>query len=378
MKKILFGASVYQHLTAFHKPFMKWFQERGYEVHAIGNESLGKKIELEKIGVICHDIDFDRLPFSKKNMNALKQLNELFSIHYFDLIHVHTPTASFLTRYAANNAKQGKVIYTAHGFHFFKGASIKNWLTFFPAEKLAAKWTDVLIVMNNEDFLLGEKLGFKKNKNLFFVNGVGVDLNEFIEEDNAENNYLKTELKLSEDSVLVTCIAELSTRKNQSFLLENWHTIISKMPNAQLILVGKGPDEGEIRTFIQTHELTNIHLLGYRTDVPKIISASDIITLVSKQEGLPRCLMEGMAVSKPIICTNIRGSADLVDDKETGVLVDLGNNAKLSNCMIELIGNEELRKKYGEKAKLKIQDYSIESVLRVMGDIYCGILKNDI
>ncbi|MGE6513581.1 glycosyltransferase family 4 protein [Lysinibacillus sphaericus] len=370
MRKILFGASVYQHLTSFHRPFMKWFQNQGFEVHAIGNDSLGRKAELEEIGVICHDIDFDRLPFSKKNMYALKQLKKLFSIHYFDLIHVHTPTAAFLTRYTAKNAQQGKIVYTAHGFHFFKGASKKNWLAFYPAEKLAAKWTDALIVMNNEDFVSGEKLGFKKNKNLFFVNGVGVDLNEFISDDVVGNNSLKDELKLNEDSVLITCIAELSNRKNQFFLLENWNTIISKMPNAHLILVGKGPDEEKIKTFIHAHDLVNVHLLGYRTDVPKIISGSNIITLVSKQEGLPRCLMEGMAVGKPIICTNIRGSADLVSDKNTGFLVELGDNENLITRIIELGKNEEVRHIFGEHAKMKVQEYSIENVLKVMENIY--------
>lgn len=374
MRKILFGASVYQHLAVFHQPFMKWFQEQGYEVHAIGNDSLGRKNELEEIGVICHDIDFDRLPFSRKNIEALKQLKELFSNHFFDLIHVHTPTAAFLIRYMAKKAHQGKIVYTAHGFHFYKGASKKNWLVFYPAEKLAARWTDALIVMNKEDLLSGEKLGFKINKNLFLVNGVGVDLNEFMSNDNINNsinkNYLKAELKLKEETVLFTCIAELSNRKNQFFLMENWRTINSKMPNGHLILVGKGPDEEKIRNFINMQHIENVHLLGYRNDVPKIINASDVITLVSKQEGLPRCLMEGMAVGKPIICTDIRGSADLVSDKQTGFLVKLGDNENLIHKIIKLGEDNKLRQSFGNNAKIKIENYSIENVLIDMENIY--------
>ena len=374
MKKVLFGASVYQHLTAFHRPFMKWFQEKGYEVHAVGSNSLGRKAEIEEMGIICHDIDFERLPFSSKNIYAFKQLKKLFSTHYFDLIHVHTPTASFLIRYAAKKAQQGKIVYTAHGFHFFKGSSTKNWLAFYPAEKLAAKWTDALVVMNKEDFISGERLGFKKNKDLFFVNGVGVDLNEYKINNTEVDNFLKTELKLENDAILITCIAELSKRKNQFFLLENWKETVSKIPNAHLVFVGKGPDEEKIQTFIKVNNLSNVHLLGYRNDVPKIISDSNIITLVSKQEGLPRCLMEGMAVGKPIISTNIRGSAELVSNEQTGFLVNLGDNENLVKRIIELAGNEEMRHKFGEKAKINIEKYSIDNVLKEMEKIYSKLL----
>ncbi|MET4560632.1 glycosyltransferase family 4 protein [Lysinibacillus parviboronicapiens] len=374
MKKILFGASVYQHLTAFHRPFMKWFQEKGYEVHAVGSNSLGRKAEIEEMGVICHDIDFERLPLSRRNINAYKQLKKLFSTHYFDLIHVHTPTASFLIRYAAKKAQQGKIVYTAHGFHFFKGSSTKNWLAFYPAEKLAAKWTDALIVMNKEDFISGERLGFKKNEDLFFVNGVGVDLKEYKVNNPEGDNFLKTELKLENDAVLITCVAELSKRKNQFFLLENWGSIISKAQNVHLVFVGKGPDEEKIKTFINEHDISNVHLLGYRTDVPKIISASDIITLVSKQEGLPRCLMEGMAVGKPIISTNIRGSADLVSNEQTGFLVDLDDSENLIKSIIELAENEEMRYEFGHNAKIKIEKYSINNVLKDMENIYSKLL----
>jgi len=373
MKKVLFGASVYQHLASFHKPFMKWFQEVGYEVHAIGNDSLGRKYELLEMGVICHDVDFDRSPLSKKNFKAINQLKHLFSSHFFDLIHVHTPTAAFLTRYAAQKHQQGKIVYTAHGFHFFKGGTIKNWLLFYPAEKIATKWTNTLIVMNNEDYSSGEKLGFQKNKNLFNVNGVGVDLTEFVIDNSSE--YLKIELELNEKAVVIVCIAELSSRKNQIFLLNSWNDIIKQVPNAHLVFVGKGPDEDMLKKFIQKNNLINIHLLGYRKDVPQIIASADIVTLVSKQEGLPRCLMEGMAVGKPIICTDIRGSADLVVDRNTGFVIELDNQKMLSDQMIKLILDEELRKEFGENAKVRIQDYSIDQVMRDMKKIYSNILN---
>lgn len=370
MKKVLFCASVYQHLSAFHKPYMRWFLEKGYEVHAVGSNNLGRKDELEEMGVICHDIDFARLPFSRENLKAYKQLSNLFSEYYFELIHTHTPTASLLIRHAAFKAKQGKIIYTAHGFHFFEGASKKNWLLFYPAEKMAAKWTDLLIVMNQEDLVSGENLGFKVGEDLFLVNGVGVDLREYaIDNQNGDRN-LKQELMLSEDAVLISCIAELSSRKNQFFLLENWKEIVASVPDIHLVLVGKGPDEQMLKNYIIKNNIFNVHLLGYRKDIPQILASSDIVTLVSKQEGLPRCLMEGMALKKPIITTNIRGSSDLVVNDETGLLVNLNDNKALVEAIIKLATNENLRSIFGENGGIKIQDYCIDNVLEDMTKIY--------
>jgi len=373
LKKILFVASVYAHFAAFHKPFMKMFQEKGYEVHAAGSNSMNRKDELNEMGVICHDVEFERFPFSKKNLKALKELNALFQVHYYNLIHVHTPTASFLTRYIASKHNQGKILYTAHGFHFFKGASRKNWLLFYPAEKMAKRWTDGLLVMNGEDFSLGKKLGFKENQNMFHVHGVGVDLNEFHEAIN-KKTCLKEELSLDSNAVVICCVAELSARKNQMFLLENWETIVERCPAANLVLIGSGNDSAKIKAYITENEMRNVHLLGYRSDVPSIIASSDIVTLVSKQEGLPRCLMEAMACAKPIITTNIRGSKDLVDNGQCGLVVDLGDRERLIKSFITLIEDEQLRVNYGKSGRKKIQDYILPTVLTEMEEIYSRYL----
>ncbi len=368
--KVLFGASVYNHLSAFHKPYIKHFQNQGYEVHAIGSNSMGRKDELIEMGVICHDIDFDRIPFSKKNIIALRKLNQLFKQQYFDLIHVHTPTAAFLTRYAASKHKQGKVLYTAHGFHFYEGAPKKNWALFYPAEKMAVKWTDALVVMNDEDYQLGKRLGFQEEKNLFSVHGVGVDLEEFKVQDTSGAKTIRDELGLERDTQIISYIAELSTRKNQMFLLENWQAIIKECPKAHLVFIGEGSDEEKLKRYIKENDLMNVHLLGFRKDVPNIIAASDIVTLVSKHEGLPRCLMEAMAVGKPIIASDVRGSRDLVDDRRTGYLVGLDDEEKLRTRFISLLKDEKARREFGDQARAKIEDYSLTNVLNEMSSIY--------
>jgi glycosyltransferase involved in cell wall biosynthesis len=321
------------------------------------------------MGIICHDIDFDRSPFSKNNIKAIKEMNAIFQEYYFNLIHVHTPTAAFLTRYVASKHSQGKVLYTAHGFHFFKGASRKNWLLFYPAEKMAKRWTDGLLVMNEEDYHLGKRLGFKENENMFHIHGVGVDLQEFSVKTEKVMD-IKSELGLGSDAIVISCVAELIARKNQMFLVENWKKIIKFCSNAHLLLIGGGKDFDTIKTFIHEQGIKNVHLLGYRNDVAKILAASDIVTLVSKQEGLPRCLMEAMACAKPIITTNVRGSRDLVENGQCGIIVNLGDHEHLINSLIALINDDKLRTVYGKNGQKRIQNYSLMNVLNEMEDIY--------
>lgn len=354
---------------------MKRFQDQGFEVHAIGNNSMGRKDELVAMGIICHDVEFYRIPLSGKNLKAVKVLNELFEKEYFDLIHVHTPTAAFFTRYVASKHKQGRILYTAHGFHFFKGAPLKNWALFYPAEKYALKWTDGLIVMNTEDFQLAKKLGYKKNENVFKVHGVGVNMSEFNSKRVSGEQCIRDELKLGESELIISCIAELSSRKNQMFLLENWQAITEIVPNAHLLLIGNGVEKSKIKKFIKNQKLQNVYMLGFRHDVSEIISSSDIITLVSKHEGLPKCLMEAMACGKVIVTTNIRGSRDLVEHEKNGLVVELGDNNHLVQSFINLLNSEQLRIDYGDRGQMKIQDYSLKKVIGEMDQVYSRYLS---
>lgn len=356
---------------------MNMFLDKGFEVHAIGSNSMGRKEELTAMGVVCHDMEFYRIPLSSKNMRALKQLDDLLSEEYFELIHVHTPTAAFLTRYIVSKHQQGKIIYTAHGFHFYKGAPLKNWLLFYIAEKLAVRWTDGLIVMNKEDYQLGKKLGYKEQENLFKVHGVGVDLTEFQSTISNNNINIRKELGLKDDSLIVCCVAELSARKNQLFLLENWPSIVMKCPNAHLIFIGTGSNEKKIKEYITKQEIRNVHLIGFRRDVNQILASSDIVTLVSKQEGLPKCLMEAMACGKVVVATNVRGSRDLVEHESTGIVVGLGDDASLVQSFVTVLQSDRLRLEYGRNGQKKVQNYSLQIVLREMDEIYSRYLNNE-
>lgn len=368
-RKVFFVASVYGHLAAFHIPFMKLLESKGYEVHAAASSADGRMDEVEAVGVTCWDIPFARSPYSPRNVLAFTRLRNLLRNQHYDLIHVHTPVAAFLGRYLAKETHQGPVLYTAHGFHFYQGAPLRNWLIYYRAERIAAKWTDGLLVMNSEDYETAKRLGFKPGQNLFYVHGVGVNLEEFRTR-TAVGTSIRAELGIRPDDVIITCVAEFNNNKNHGFLLDGWSRLTHHLGNCHLLLVGSGGEMEPLKEKVKCEKIPRVHFLGYRTDVPRIMSESDIVTLVSKREGLPRSVMEGMAAGKPIVASNVRGNRDLVENGRTGFLVELGDVPGLAAAFEKLILDRELRDRMGSAGRVRIQAYDLDNVLAEMSSIY--------
>lgn len=369
--KILFVASVYRHLTAFHIPYIQYFQSKGYDVWAAGtgNED---KITLQEMQVNCIDIPFSRSPLSMKNIEAYKMLQQLFVTEKFDLVHVHTPVAALLTRMAFKKSVNGKIVYTAHGFHFFRGAPKPNWIIYYPAEKLAAKWTDHLITINNEDFQNAHKL--LPSEKISYVHGVGV---EFADENIAaeEKQRLKKSLGLAEDAIIISYVAELNTNKNHQFLLGNWKQIKQKNPQLELLLIGAGDKEQELKELVKNEQLSGIHFLGYRRDVATLLQITDIVALLSYREGLPKSIMEAMVAEIPCVVTNTRGLRDLIHHDENGFVIDHGNDEKLVEAFTSLGQSLKLREKMGVRTKELVQPFLVKNVVKEYAKIYEQLLK---
>jgi glycosyltransferase involved in cell wall biosynthesis len=373
--QVLFLATVYSHLAQFHIPFMNLLRSRGYTVHAAACMDGSHHVDrVVATGTTCWNIPFARSPYRPRNIIASLRLRELLAREHYDLIHVHTPVAAFLGRYLAKATRQGPVIYTAHGFHFFRGAPLKNWVVYYTAEKIAARWTDCLIVMNSEDHDLGQKLGFRPGRNLFHTHGVGVDVSKFSEHSSV-NGDIRTDLCIDDDEPVVVCIGEVSTRKNQDFLLDGWALIGRKLDFGHLLLVGSGDRLETLSRRVERERIPRVHFLGYRKDVPQILAQADIVTLLSKHEGLPRCIMEAMSAGKSVVASNVRGNRDLVEHGTTGFLVDLGDTASLVSALEILMVNTDLRNSMGNAGKHKIKDYDLVSVVAELGEIYDRFLK---
>jgi len=369
--KVLFVASVYRHLTAFHVPYIQYFQSQGFEVWAAGT-GVPDKEKLEELQVKCIDVPFSRSPLSMQNIDAFKTLKNLFHNENFDLVHVHTPVAALLTRRAFKNNRYGKIIYTAHGFHFFEGAPKQNWLIYFMAEKIASKWTDHLITINEEDYKNAHKL--LPTEKISYVHGVGVEnMSKSLTED--EKKLLKEQLGLSNESIVISCIAELNYNKNHQFLLRNWKLLKQENPQFELLLIGTGENENKLKDYVTKEQLLGIHFLRYRRDVPDLLQISDIVTLLSYREGLPKSIMEAMEASIPCVVTNTRGLRDLIKSNENGFVVNHEDDQALVTAFTVLAKEEPLRKQMGQKARQSVEPYLLDKVLQEYIAIYERLLK---
>ncbi|SHF32130.1 Glycosyltransferase involved in cell wall bisynthesis [Thermoanaerobacter uzonensis DSM 18761] len=369
MKKILFIATIESHILNFHIPFIEYFYNKGYEVHVaakLGN----RQDELKDLNVVCHDVNFSRSPYSLSNIRALNQLIKTMRENKFSLVHVHTPVGAFLGRLAAKITNTKPVLYTAHGFHFYKGAPLKNWLIYYTMEKIAAHWTDGFITMNEEDFNIAKKFNLRRKDAVFYVHGVGLDIEKYSINDEERRKKLREELGFSDNDILLLTVAEINTNKNHKQIIDTIK-ILKDYSSIYYLIVGTGEEEEKLKNYVLLNNLEErIKFLGYRRDISEILNAIDIFILTSLREGLPRAIMEAMAAGKPIIATNVRGNRDLVRDGVNGYLVPVNDIEATAKAITKLAENTTLRTKMGEEGRRIIQDYDIKKVLREMDEIY--------
>ena len=373
MKKVLFVATVASHIKTFHEPFLKLFKENDYKTYVAANWNLKENNKIAYCDEFIQ-IPIKRSPYTIQNIKAINELKKLIKKEKFDIIHCHTPMGSVVARLAAKEARKNgtRVIYTAHGYHFYKGAPLINWLLYYPVEKWLAKYTDTQITITQEDFDLAKKKF--KIKDLNLVHGVGLDEEEFnilISDEEKEN--LKQELKIDDKSVVCTYVAELNKNKNQQLLIKAIKRLKDDNNNVTLLLVGKGRYEPKLLKLIKKMKLEeNVKLLGYRSDIVKILSITDIYLASSLREGLPVNVMEAMYMGLPIIAVDNRGHRELVQHNENGFIVEqnsaMENN--MSNYLNLLVNDKHLREKFGNDSKGKVREYTLNNVINSMNKIY--------
>ena len=366
MKKVLFTATVDSHILCFHIPFLKLFHDKGYEVHVATNGTdeipyCDKKIK----------VSFERSPFKFNNIRAIKQLRKVINEEHYDIIHTHTPMGSVVTRLAAKKARKNgtRVIYTAHGFHFYKGASLKNWLLFYPIEKLLSRITDDLITINMEDYEFARK---KFHCQVHYVPGVGIDENKFnFSMSNEDKKELRKSLNLKDDDFVMIYPAEISARKRQIWLINAITELLRNHKDIHLLLPGKDSLNGKCQKLVKELELSSqVHFLGYRKDIPKLLKISNIALSSASQEGLPVNIMEAMYVGLPIVASDCRGNRDLVKDGENGYLIELNDKGKFSNSILKLYNEKNNYSKYFKYNRELVKKYYLDNVMKYMVKIY--------
>ena len=372
-KKILFVATVVKtHIMQFHIPYLNMLQEMGWETAVAARNDYENPADCQ----IPHcdrfyDLPFARLPWKKENIRAYRMLKEIIQREQFDVIHCHTPVGAAVARLAASSARrQGtKVVYTAHGFHFFSGAPLLNWLLYYPVEKLLAPLTDVLITMNREDYTRAKK--HLRAGQIEYVPGVGLDTAKFrtLRLDREEK---RRTLGFGPEDFLLLTVAEMTKNKNHITVL-NALAELKKTPefaHLHYLIVGRGEQWQALEAQAQALGISqHVHFLGYRSDAPELYRCCDLFVFLSHREGLSLAMMEAMSSGMPILCSKIRGNTDLIDDEVSGVFAE-NDPVTVAEDNLRLTRSPETRQRLGRAAAEKVKAFDAKEVHRKMKTIY--------
>lgn len=369
-KKVLYVATVLSHICQFHLPYLKMFQEKGYVVHVAAKDNLLEKNGLKLQFADEHfEIPFQRSPFSLKNIVAYKKIKKLIDKEQYDYIICNTPVGGIVTRLASKNArKRGtKVVYIAHGFHFYKGASKKNWLIYYPIEKYFSKKCDIVVTITNEDYQLASK---KFKTSIVRMHGLGVDNERHHFVSLEEKVALRKELGVDETAFICLCTGELNENKNQKALIQLVPKLKDKISNFSLWLAGNGPSKADLENEIKRLGVENyVKLLGYQPKIERYVRMCDVVLTASKREGLPFNIIEAMLTKRPVIASVNRGHRELIIDSETGFITNDWN--VFFNDIIKLYLDAQLYEKLTNNAFDYAKSYTsketIEEFKEVLG-----------
>ena len=320
------------------------------------------------LGCMVHDIPFSRSPFSKNNLKAYKMFKRLVESEYYDIVHTHTPNASMIARLACRRVrKQGtRVFYTAHGFHFFKGAPLKNWLMYYPIEKFCARFTDVLITINKEDYALAQRKMHAKK--VCYVPGVGIDLSK-IQNTQYDRNEIRKSMGVPEDCILLLSVGELNVNKNHQVVVKALAMLNNK--NVHYAIAGLGNQKDKLINLAKELGVENqLHLLGYRNDVPAIAKSSDIFCFPSHREGLGLSALEAMTCGLPLVTSNVHGINDYSQDDVTGYKCSPDDAFSWAEKIKILVEDSSKRKQFGQNNMQIVEKYSMQNILQCMKDVY--------
>ncbi len=372
MRKVLLTATVQSHICQFHKPLVEMLREQGdVEIHVAARNNLAEKngLKLDFVDKV-YDIPFSRSPKSTDNIKAYKQLKKLINEEKYDIIHCNTPMGGIVTRLAAKKARKNgcKVIYTAHGFHFYKGASKKNWIIFYPIEKLFSRKTDKLITVAREDY---ETVKDKFRCPVYHMHGVGVNESRYTTVSPEEKNRLRGEMVFGADEKIILCIGELLPNKNQQMIINIMPQILKKYPDARLLLAGNGPEKENLEKLIASLGLENsVTMLGYVTNLQDYQHISDILVSCSKREGLPLNVIEAMMSGNPCVLSENRGHRELINGGKNGYLVKVNDYEKMTECILDILGNPDKAAEYSKNALEFSKLYGFENVKKELREIY--------
>lgn len=375
-KRVLIIATVVKtHIMQFHIPTLKLFKDMGWETAVAARNDYQNPEDCQI--PYCdqfYDIPFERIPFTPKNGECYKRLKDIIDRGNYQVIHCHTPVGGVLGRLAARKTRKAgtRVLYTAHGFHFYRGAPLKNWLMYYPVEKFCAYYVDDIITINQEDYRFARS-HFAPAK-IHYLPGVGIDTMAFspcaLSKEN--RNAMRAKFGVQPGQRMILSVGELITRKNYKTAID----VMVKLKAEQICycICGQGVLRSEIENYVKEQGVTDsVVFLGYRRDIAEICSCADVFLHTSYQEGLPVAVMEAMAAGLPVVASWIRGNVDLIENGGNGFLCDPNDAEDFANKIRILLDNPDLAKEFSDKSKEKIKEYDESMVLGRLREIYCDV-----
>lgn len=365
-KKVLFVSHV-ANFQKFNRSLMDELKNKGWRVDYVsaGEEDIDGCDKEYKLPIA-------RSPLSPRNIKAIFALRKILRNNKYDLIHCHTPTGGVVARLAnlfAGKRHRTKIIYTAHGFHFYKGAPLLRWLLLYPVEKVLSYATDAIITVNQEDYSLASR---KFRSRVYIIDGVGVDLGRFKPVSPQEKANLRKRYGYDNSDFIVIYVAEVIRRKNHEMIVRNLDALAAKVPNIKVMFVGSPTDKSIMDTIVQR---PSIDFLGYRRDVDKLFQVADLSLSTSRQEGLAINIVEAMATGLPVVCSDVRGNRDAIEDGVNGYLFDLANDTEMIQAVVDLCGDREARHRFAKNNLARVSRYSKEIAVRNTWKIYQEVLR---
>jgi glycosyltransferase involved in cell wall biosynthesis len=283
-----------------------------------------------------------------------------------DLVHTHFSIPGFVGRVAARLAGVPVVVHTIHGFPFHANSSRLEKAIYILLERSVGGLADVVLSQNRRNLEEAVEYGIVARDRLRHI-GNGIQLDRFTP---------APRLTPPGGVFTITCVARLEMVKNHDMLFEAAHLLMQEGRRFRIVLVGDGDlRERHERTCKRLGLAERVQFLGYREDVPELLAHTDIATLVSLKEGIPRAIMEAMAMALPFVATRIGGNVDAVRDGETGFLVEPGDVAGLAARLAQLMDDDVLRARMGAQAReVAVREFDEDAISEALSQVYRGLL----
>lgn len=380
MRKALVLASVASMIDQFNMNNIKLLQELGYKVDVVTNYEYGSTTSQDRVDEVRAKLESDgvhtiHMPIPRKItdvsgiIRSYKAVKKLCDENKYSLLHCHSPIGGVVARFGAKKARKKfgtRVIYTAHGFHFFKGAPIANWLTLFPVEWVCSFITDVLMTVNKEDHERAIRL--MNAKKIVYIPGVGIDTVK-INNVKADRTKKRKEIGIPADCIAVFTVGELNENKNQEVIVKALGKLDRK--DIHFVICGQGVNRDYLTDLADRYGIKDkVHFMGYRTDVIEIGKVCDIFVFPSKREGLGLAALEAMAEGLPLVTSNVHGIVDYSVNGVSGYNCAPNDVDGFSEAIVKLADDKELRERMGKANIESVKRFDTKEVMKVMREIY--------